>query len=190
MGLFDGKTALIVGVANRNSIAWGVAQALHAEGARVGFSYADPSLENRVRVLAESVDAGLIEECDVTDDVAIDRVFERVGDVFGSLDVLVHSIAFADRDELLGRFVDTSREGFATALDISAYSLVALARRAAPLMPAGAAILAMTAYGSVAVLPHYNVMGVAKAALEACVRYLAADLGPDGSASTHCHPGP
>ena len=189
MGLFDGKTALIVGVANRNSIAWGVAQALHAEGARVGFATRSQPREPCPGA-GRKRDAGLIEECDVTDDVAIDRVFERVGDVFGSLDVLVHSIAFADRDELLGRFVDTSREGFATALDISAYSLVALARRAAPLMPVGAAILTMTAYGSVAVLPHYNVMGVAKAALEACVRYLAADPAPTGSASTHCHPGP
>jgi enoyl-[acyl-carrier protein] reductase I len=189
MGLFDGKTALIVGVANKSSIAWGIAQALNAEGARLGFSYATGNLERRVRPLAESVGAELIEECDATDDAAIDRLFEKVGQVFGSLDVLVHAIAFADRQDLVGRFVDTSREGFKHALDVSAYSLVALARRAAPLMPAGGAILTLTAHGSVTVLPNYNVMGVAKAALEACVRYLADDLGPDGIRVNALSPG-
>ena len=135
MGLFDGKTALIVGVANKSSIAWGIAEALREEGARLGFSYAPGDLERRVRPLAESVGAELIEECDVDDDAAIDRLFEKAEQVFGSLDVLVHAIAFAERQDLVGRFVDTSREGFAHALDVSAYSLVALARRAAPLMP-------------------------------------------------------
>jgi len=189
MGLLDGKRALVVGVANRGSIAWGIAQALHHEGARLAFSYAAPGLARRVRPLAESVGAELIEECDATDDAAVDRLFEKVERVFGSLDVLVHAIAFAPREELAGRFVDTSREGFQTALDVSAYSLVALARRAAPLMPAGGAILTLTAYGSVAVLPHYNVMGVAKAALEACVRYLADDLGPQGIRVNALSPG-
>jgi enoyl-[acyl-carrier protein] reductase I len=180
MDLFKNKTALIFGIANKNSIAWGIAEALHAEGAEIGVSYAIPSLEKRVRPLAESVGAKLIEECDVTDDAAIDRVFEKVKDTYGSVDVLVHSVAFAERGDLTGRFIDTSRKGFKTALEISAYSLVALARRAEPLMGAGGSILAMTYYGSVAVMPHYNVMGVAKAALEASVRYLAADLGPKG----------
>ena len=189
MGLFDGKTALIVGVANKSSIAWGIAEALHAEGARLGFSYAAPDLERRVRPLAESVDAELIEECDVGDDAAIDRLFAKTQQVFGSLDVLIHAVAFAERQDLVGRFVATGREGFAHALDISAYSLVALARRAAPLMPAGGAILTLTAYGSVAVLPGYNVMGVAKAALEACVRYLAFDLGVDGIRVNALSPG-
>lgn len=189
MGLLDGKTALVVGVANRGSIAWGIAQALHQEGARLGFSYAAPGLERRVRPLAESVGAELIEECDATDDAALDHLFEHVEGAFGSLDVLVHAIAFAPREELAGRFMDTTREGFQTALDVSAYSLVALARRAAPLMPAGGAILTLTAYGSVAVLPHYNVMGVAKAALEACVRYLADDLGPQGIRVNALSPG-
>jgi enoyl-[acyl-carrier protein] reductase I len=189
MGLLDGKTALVVGVANKSSIAWGIAQALHQEGARLGFSYAAPELERRVRPLAESVDAKLIEECDATEDAALDRLFERVERVFGSLDVLVHAIAFAPHEELAERFLDTSREGFHTALDVSAYSLVALAHRAAPLMPAGGAILTLTAYGSVAVLPHYNVMGVAKAALEACVRYLADDLGPQGIRVNALSPG-
>ncbi len=180
MDLFKNKTALIFGIANKNSIAWGIAEALHAEGAEIGVSYAIPSLEKRVRPLAESVGAKLIEECDVTDDAAIDRLFEKVKDTYGSIDVLVHSVAFAEREDLTGRFIDTSRAGFKTALEISAYSLVALARRAEPLMAAGSSILAMTYYGSVAVLPHYNVMGVAKAALESSVRYLAADLGPKG----------
>jgi enoyl-[acyl-carrier protein] reductase I len=180
MGLFDGKTALIVGVANRGSIAWGIARALREEGARLGFSYAAPALERRVRPLAESAGAELIEECDVTDDAALDRVFARVAETFGTLDVLVHAVAFAPFEELAGRFSETSREGFHAALDASTYSLLALTRRAAPLMPPGAAILTLTAIGSSQVLPRYNVMGVAKAALEASVRYLAYDFGPQG----------
>jgi enoyl-[acyl-carrier protein] reductase I len=189
MGLFDGKTALVVGVANKSSIAWGIAQALHTEGARLGFSYAAPGLERRVRPLAESVGAELLEECDVTDDAALDRLFARAGEVFGALDVLIHAVAFAPHEELAGRFADTSRAGFHTALDVSAYSLVALAHRAAPLMPPGGAILTLTAIGSTTVLPQYNVMGVAKAALEACVRYLADDLGPRGIRVNALSPG-
>jgi enoyl-[acyl-carrier protein] reductase I len=180
MGLFEGKTALIFGVANERSIAWGIAQALHREGCELGFSYGVAQLEKRVRPLAESVGAKFIEECDVTDDAAIERTFQRAKEVYGSIDCLVHSIAFADRNDLTGRFVDTSREGFKLALDVSAYSLVALTRAAEPLMTDGGSILTMTYYGSVKVAPQYNVMGVAKAALEASVRYLASDLGPQG----------
>jgi len=180
MALFTGKKALIFGVANKHSIAWGIAQALHSQGAEVGFSYAIPELEKRVRPLAESLGAKLIEECNVTDDASIDRVFEKARQVYGTIDVLIHSIAFADRDDLSGRFVDTSRAGFKLALEVSAFSLVALAQRAEKMMPPGGAILAMTALGGERVLPNYNVMGVAKAALESCVRYLASDLGPQG----------
>lgn len=178
MPLLSGKKALIFGVANKYSIAWGIAQALHAEGCEVGFSYAIPDLERRVRPLAERVGARLTLEADVTDDAALDRVFATAAEVYGTLDILIHSIAFAPRDELGGRFLHTTRGGFRTALEISAYSLVALAQRAAPLMSQGGSIVAMTAVGSVKVLPNYNVMGVAKAALESCVRYLAHDLGP------------
>jgi len=178
MGLFDGKKALIFGVANDRSIAWGIARALHREGCDLGFSFGAAPLEKRVRPLAESVGATFVEECNVADDTAIKHVFKKVEQDMGGIDVLVHSIAFADRQDLQGRFVDTSREGFKMAMDISAYSLVALTRAAEPLMQNGGSILTMTYYGSVKVAPQYNVMGVAKAALEACVRYLANDLGP------------
>ena len=180
MGLFEGKTALVFGVANHRSIAWGIAQALHREGCELAFSYGIPQLEKRVRPLAESVNAKVVEECNVADDAAIERVFAKVKDTYGTIDVLVHAIAYAEREDLDGRFVDTSREGFKTALDISAYSLVALTRAAVPLMPDGGSVLTMTYYGSEKVAPHYNVMGVAKAALEASVRYLAHDLGTQG----------
>ena len=179
MGSFGGKRGLIFGVANKNSIAWGIAQALAEEGAELGFSYAGEVLQKRVTPLAEAVGSKFIEECDVTDDAAIDGLFEKAEKHFGSLDFLVHSIAFAPREDLGGRFVDTSREGFRLALDISCYSLVALAKRAVPLMSEGGSMLAMTYYGSEKVTPNYNVMGVAKAALEATVRYLAWDLGGD-----------
>ena len=179
MGTFDGKRGLVFGVANKNSIAWGIAQALADEGAELGFSYAGDFLQKRVTPLAESVGSSFIEECDVTNDAAIDELFAKVGDHYGGLDFLVHSIAFAPREDLGGRFVDTSREGFRVALDVSCYSLVALARRAVPLMPQGGSILAMTYYGAEKVTPNYNVMGVAKAALEATIRYLAWDLGKE-----------
>lgn len=179
MGTFDGKRGLIFGVANKNSIAWGIAQALAEEGAEIGFSYAGDFLEKRVRPLAEEVGSRFVEECDVTDDTAIDELFVKAGDHFGGLDFLVHSIAFAPREDLGGRFVDTSREGFRIALDVSCYSLVALARRAVPLMTHGGSIMAMTYYGAEKVTPNYNVMGVAKAALEATIRYLAWDLGKE-----------
>ncbi len=180
MGLLDGRKALIFGVANDHSIAWGVARALHAEGAMVGFSSVESLVDKRVRPLAERLGSGFVEPCDVQDDEQIDGVFAHWAEQEGSLDVLVHALAFARRDELDGRFVDTSRDGFALALDVSAYSLVALARAAAPLMPEGGSIITLTYYGSQKVITHYNVMGVAKAALEASVRYLAADLGPAG----------
>lgn len=180
MGLLEGKTALIFGVGNHRSIAWGVARAMHAEGCELGFNYARAKSERRVRPLAESVGARLIEECDVTDDDAIARLFAKAKEIYGRIDILVHSVAFADRKDLGRRFVETGREGFMLALDVSAYSLVALARAAEPLMTNGGAIVAMTAYSGNKIMPSYNVMGVAKAALEACMRYLAYDLGPQG----------
>ncbi len=181
MGLLDGKVGLIFGVANDHSIAWGIAQALHREGAELGFSYAGEALERRVRPLAESLGARLIEPCDVTSDEQIVRVFERAREVYGGIDLLVHSIAYAPREALSGQFLDTSREQFRICLDISCYSFVALAREAARLMEGRkGAMLTMTYYASEKAVPRYNVMGVAKAALEASVRYLAMELGPRG----------
>ncbi|MBA2557839.1 MAG: enoyl-ACP reductase [Chloroflexi bacterium] len=180
MGLLDGKKALIFGVANDHSLAWGIARALHAEGATVGFSSVESLLEKRVRPLAARLDADFVEPCDVQDDGQIERVFEEWGRRHGSLDILVHALAFARREELEGAFVDTSREGFLLALDVSSYSLVGLTRAALPLMAAGGSIVTLTYYGSEKVVANYNVMGVAKAALETSVRYLAADLGPRG----------
>jgi enoyl-[acyl-carrier protein] reductase I len=180
MGLLDGKTALIFGVANDHSIAWGIAQALHAAGAEVGFSSVESLIDKRVRPLAESIGSTFVEPCDVQSDADIDRVFERWGATHDGLDILVHALAFAKREELTGRFVDTSRDGFTLALDVSSYSLIALSRAALPHLRRGSSILTLTYYGAEKVVPNYNVMGVAKAALEASVRYLAADLGPDG----------
>jgi len=180
MGNLSGKTALIFGVANDHSLAWGIAKAFHEQGAKVAFSYGVPTLEKRVRPLAESIGVDFIELCDVTDDAQIETVFATAKEKLGTIDILVHAIAFANREDLAGRFVDTSRAGFALAHDISVYSLVALARAARPLMPNGGSILTLTYYGAEKVVPKYNVMGVAKAALEATVRYLANDLGPEG----------
>jgi enoyl-[acyl-carrier protein] reductase I len=180
MGLLDGKTALIFGVANDHSIAWGIARALHEEGATVGFSSVESLIERRVRPLAESIGSTFIEPCDVQDDDQIRLVFAKWGEQHESLDILVHALAFAKREELEGEFVETSREGFAIALDVSAYSLVALAREARPFLRKGSSVLTLSYYGAEKVVANYNVMGVAKAALEACVRYLAADLGPAG----------
>ena len=179
MALLTGKKALIFGVANDHSIAWGIAQALHAHGATLGFSSIEALLERRVRPLATSIGATFVEPCDVQQDADIERVFGRWQKEQGTLDIVVHALAFARREDLDGRFVDTSRDGFALALDVSAYSLVALARAAAPLMPTGGSIMTLSYYGAEKVVANYNVMGVAKAALEASVRYLAADLGPD-----------
>jgi enoyl-[acyl-carrier protein] reductase I len=180
MGLLSGKKAFIFGVANNYSIAWGISQALHGEGAELAFSYGIPQLEKRVKPLAESVGAKLVEECNVNDDQALDQVFAKYKEIYGTLDILVHAIAYAERVDLENRYADTSRSGFKTALETSTYSLVALTQRAEPLMTSGGSIVTLTYYGSVAVMPHYNVMGVAKAALESSVRYLANDLGPKG----------
>jgi enoyl-[acyl-carrier protein] reductase I len=180
MGLLEGKNALVFGVANDHSIAWGIAKALHAEGATVGFSSIEALIEKRVRPLAESIGSTFVEPCDVQSDADIERVFSRWGETADHLDVLVHALAFAKREDLSGAFVDTSRDGFALAMDVSAYSLVALSRGARPYLRPGSSVLTLTYYGAKKVVANYNVMGVAKAALEATVRYLAADLGPDG----------
>ncbi len=179
MKLLEGKKALIFGIANKRSIAWGIAKAFHEHGAELGFSYGIPQLEKRVMPLAEQVGVSFVEMADVTKDEDISAVFEKAGDHFGNIDILVHSIAYAKQEDLTGRFIDTSRDGFAMAIDISAYSLVALTRHAKEMMPEGGSVLTMSYYGAEKAVPHYNSMGVAKAALEACVRYLALDLGPD-----------
>jgi enoyl-[acyl-carrier protein] reductase I len=180
--MMDGKRAAVFGIANDHSIAWAIAQRLHVEGAELAFTYPNEAIQKRVRPLAESLGVDLVLPCDVTDDAQIAAVFAALGERWsGGLDAVVHSLAFAGRDELKGRFLDTSREGFRLALDVSAYSLVAMARAAEPLLVARrGSLIAMTYYGAEKVIPHYNVMGVAKAALETCVRYLAADLGPAG----------
>jgi enoyl-[acyl-carrier protein] reductase I len=180
MGLLDGKKTLIFGVANDHSIAWGIARALHDEGAMVGFSSVESLIEKRVRPLAQSIGSTFVEPCDVQSDEQIKAVMDKWRSAHGQLDILVHALAFARREDLEGAFVDTSRDGFALALDVSAYSLVALVRAAQPLLQSGSSVLTLTYYGAEKVVSHYNVMGVAKAALEACVRYLAADLGPAG----------
>lgn len=178
MGLLEGKNALVFGLANERSIAWGITQAFHREGARLGMSYAGEALERRVKPLAEKVGCDWVEQCDVTKDDEITAVAEKAARQFGKVDVLVHSIAFAGREELTGPFYNTSREGFKNTLDISVFSFIALTRAFLPLMNPGASVLSLTYYGSVKVAPHYNVMGVAKAALESSTRYLAYDLGP------------
>jgi enoyl-[acyl-carrier protein] reductase I len=180
MKLLDGKKALIFGVANNRSIAWGIARALHEQGAELGFSYGIAQLERRVRPLAAELGVTFVEQCDVTSDEEIEATFQKAANHFGQIDILVHAIAFARQEDLEGRFYNTSREGFRLAMDVSAYSLVALTRAAVPLMPGGGSVLTLSYYGAEKVVPHYNVMGVAKAALEASVRYLAADLGPQG----------
>ena len=175
--LMSGRKGLIMGVANERSIAWGIAKAVHAHGGELGFTYQGEALERRVRPLAESVDSEVVLPCDVTDDSSIDKVFEGIAERWGKLDFLVHAIAFADKDELKGKYVNTSRDNFIRSLDVSCYSFTAIARRAAPLMNPGGSLVTLTYYGAERVMPHYNVMGVAKAALEASVRYLAVDLG-------------
>lgn len=179
-GMMEGKRAMIFGLANKRSIAWGISEALHQQGARLGFNYLGEALEKRVRPLAEEVDADIVVPCDVTDDQQVSDVFQEIENTWGGLDVLVHSVAWANKDDLGGRFSDTTRAGYLKALEISAYSLVHLAREARPLMKDGGSIVTMTYYGSEKVVPNYNIMGVAKATLEASVRYLADDLGTDG----------
>jgi len=190
MGLLDGKRALIFGVANDHSIAWGIARALHEHGAVVGFSSVESLLEKRVRPLAASIGSTFVEPADVQSDEQIRAVMDRWRQAYGEIDILVHALAFARREDLEGKFVDTSRDGFALALDVSAYSLVALVREARPLLHRGSSVMTLTYYGAEKVVGNYNVMGVAKAALEACVRYLAADLGPEGVRVNAISPGP
>jgi len=180
MGLLDGKTAIIFGVANERSIAWGITKALHAQGARIGLSYAGEVLERRVRPLAAQIGCDFVEECDVTSDKQIASVAQKAGEVFGKVDILIHSIGFAPRETLSGPYYQTGRADFHTTMDISVYSFTALAQAFQEIIPAGGALLTMTYYGSEKVAPHYNVMGIAKAALEASVRYLAYDFGPRG----------
>jgi enoyl-[acyl-carrier protein] reductase I len=172
-----GKRGLVIGVANDRSIAWGIAQAVYAQGAELAFTYQGESLERRVRPLADSVGSPIVEQLDVTDDSSIETTFKAIEKTWGGLDFLVHCVAFSDREELKGKYLVTSRANFTRTLDISCYSFTALAQKAAPLMKNGGSLLTLTYYGAERVMPHYNVMGVAKAALEASVRYLAADLG-------------
>lgn len=179
--LMKGKKGLIMGVANSNSIAWGIASQLAAQGAELAFTYLGEGLERRVRPLAESVGAKAVIQADVTDDASMDAAFAELEKIFGTIDFVVHSVAFANKDELKGSFVDnTSRDSFLLAMNISAFSFVDVARRAAKLMPNGGSLVTMTYLGSERAIPNYNTMGVAKAALEAATRYIARDLGPKG----------
>lgn len=175
--LMKGKRGLVMGVANTHSIGWGIAQAAHNAGAELAFTYQGDVMEKRVRPLAEGIGASLIMDCDVGDEASIDSVFEALKGAWGSIDFLVHAIAYSDKEELKGQYIDTSRDNFLKTMDISVYSFTAVVRRAATLMNSGGSILTLTYYGAERVMPHYNVMGVAKAGLEASIRYLAVDLG-------------
>lgn len=191
MGLLEGKKALVFGVANDKSIAWATAEAFHREGAEVALAYAGETVAKRVMPLAESIGSKLVLPCDVRSDEDLSRLFSEIKDAWGGLDILVHSVAFANKEELKGSFLNTTREGFATALEVSAYSLIAMAKEAAPLMQGrDGSIIAMTYYGAQRVFPSYNVMGVAKAALEASVLYLAEAMGPDGTRVNAISAGP
>jgi enoyl-[acyl-carrier protein] reductase I len=178
--LLNGKRGLIMGVANDKSLAWGIAQYAAAQGAELAFTFQGEALEKRVRPLAASLGADVVLPCDVTDETSMDNVFAELEAKWGQLDFLVHAIAFSDKNELKGKYVDTTADNFARTMHISCYSFTALMKRAAPLMKNGGSALTLSYYGAERVMPHYNVMGVAKAALEASVRYLAADLGGDG----------
>ena len=178
MPLLADKKAIVFGVANDHSIAWAIAQALHREGAELALTYVGEAIEKRVRPLAESLGVRIVLPCDVTKDEDFAATFAALGTQWGLVDVVIHAVAFAQREELKGRFIHTSREGFRVAMDVSVYSLIAMARHVEPLMPDGGALLTLTYFGAEKVLPNYNVMGIAKAALEASVRYLAWDLGP------------
>jgi len=179
-GVMKGKRGLIMGVANDRSISWGIAKACADAGAELAFTYQGEALERRVKPLAESVGSNLLMECDVTDDASVDAAFKRIEDEWGSIDFVVHGIAFSDKNELDGMYLDTTRANFLKTMDISVYSFTSVAQRAVPLMNEGGSLLTLTYYGAEQVMPHYNVMGVAKAALEASVRYLASDVGKDG----------
>ncbi len=176
--LMQGKRGLIMGVANDHSIAWGIARTLAAHGAELAFTYQDENFEKRLRPLMETIGSTVAVQCDVAEEGSIGRVFGVVGDTWGSLDFVVHAIAFSDKSELNGRYLDTTRENFTRSLEISCYSFTAVSKHAAALMDDGGSIVTLTYAGSRRVMPNYNVMGIAKAALEASARYLAADLGP------------
>ncbi|MFV0475092.1 MAG: enoyl-ACP reductase [Pikeienuella sp.] len=188
--LMQGKRGLVMGVANDHSIAWGVAKALADEGAALAFSYQGEAFGRRVQPLAESVGSSILLDVDVTDAASLDAAFAQLEAEWGSLDFIVHAIAYSDKSELTGRYADTSRENFLRSMEISCYSFVDISRRAAALMPDGGSIITMTYLGAQRVMPNYNVMGVAKAALEASVRYLANDLGPAGIRVNAVSPGP
>ncbi len=188
--LMKGKRGLVMGVANERSIAWGIAKAMAAEGAELAFTYQGEAFGKRVAPLAESVGSDILIDADVTEDASLDAAFATLKQKWGKLDFLVHAIAYSDKDELGGRFINTSRDNFRNSLTISCYSLIDVARRAAPMMSEGGTILTLTYQGSNRVTPYYNVMGVAKAALESTVRYLANDLGPDHIRVNAISPGP
>ena len=178
--LMDGKRGLIMGLANDKSIAWGIAKALSDQGAEIALSYQGEALKKRVGPLAEQINATVMVECDVSDEASMDALFATLEEKWGKIDFLVHAIGFSDKNELRGRYVDTSPANFRMTMDISVYSFTAVARRAAAIMSEGAGLLTLTYYGAEQVMPHYNVMGIAKAALEASVKYIAEDLGRDG----------
>ena len=179
-GLMAGKRGLIMGLANNRSIAWGIAKALHAQGAEMAFSYQGEALKKRVEPLAAEVGSDFLVECDVSSEEAMDQTFAEIKSRWGSLDFVVHAIGFSNKEELEGRYIETSPANFALTMNISVYSFTAIAKRAEPLMSPGGALLTLTYYGAVKYVPNYNVMGVAKAALEASVRYLAVDMGKNG----------
>jgi enoyl-[acyl-carrier protein] reductase I len=176
-GVMAGKRGLIMGVANERSIAWGIASKLAEQGAELAFTFQGEALQKRVIPLAESVGSNLVLRCDVTDEASVDAVFDRLASEWGTLDFVLHAIAYSDKEELKGGYVDTSRDNFQRTMDISVYSFTEITRKAAAMMNDGGSLLTLTYYGAERVMPHYNVMGVAKAALEASVRYLAVDLG-------------
>ena len=178
-GIMSGKRGIVMGVANDRSIAWGIAKAAADQGAEVAFTYQGEALEKRVRPLAESIGSNIVLPCDVSSDEAIDQTFQALKEKWGTIDFVVHAIAYSDKEELKGEYIDTSRKNFYTTMDISVYSFTAVAKRAADMMPNGGSMLTLTYHGAERVMPHYNVMGVAKAALESSVRYLAADLGSE-----------
>ena len=177
-GLMAGKRGIIMGVANNRSIAWGIAKSIHAQGGEIAFTYQGEALKKRVEPLAAEIGAIVAGDCDVSDEASIDAAFAEIEKIWGKIDFLVHAIGFSDKDELTGRYVDTSPENFAKTMQISVYSFTSVARRAEKLMTEGGSMLTLTYYGAEKVMPNYNVMGVAKAALEASVKYLAVDLGP------------
>jgi enoyl-[acyl-carrier protein] reductase I len=189
-GQLAGKRGLVIGVANEKSIAWGIAKAAADAGAELAFTYQAENLGRRVITLAQSVGSDMVLQADVLDEASLDQLFASLKEKWGTFDFLIHAVAYSDKDELTGRFINTTRKNFLNSMDISCYSLIDLAKRAAPLMNKGGTILTLTFQGATSVMPNYNVMGVAKAALESAVRYLANDLGPDGIRVNAISPGP